>query len=144
VGTGSTLNAGASSASNSLAAVSGSDLVIGGSGDDTIIAGVNDDGASIHGVTTLTGGAGANLFFFSVGSVNGQDIITDFTSNDTFFMNNYDTLAGGAAGSNTAATQALANAVSSGGNVTLTLQDGTKVTFDNTTVAALTGHVVST
>ena len=74
-GNGETLNAGTSSTDNFLQAYSGSDSVIGGSSDDTIVGGVTDNGA-----TTMTGGAGNNLFFFRHGDVNGTDIITDLTA----------------------------------------------------------------
>ena len=68
---GETLNAGGSSTGNLLAAVSGSDSVVGGSGDDTLVGGVTDN-ASVTGATTLTGGAGDNVFFFQLGAV-GRD-----------------------------------------------------------------------
>jgi hypothetical protein len=143
IGSGDTLNAAASTTKNLLIAASGSVSLVGGSGDDTVVGGVTDN-ASVQGATTLTGGLGNNLFFFHVGDVNGTDIITDFTASggNQFVMSGYDSLAGGSA--NSAAIAALTNATTAGGNTTLTLQDGTKVTFDNTTVAQLVGHVTST
>jgi len=133
-----TLNAGVSSTSNFLNALSGSDSVIGGSGDDTIVAGVTGADAS-----TLTGGAGNNLFFFRFGEVNGTDIITDLTASagNLVALANYDALSGGAPGS--AAQAALAGATTTNGNTSITLVDGTKITFDNTTVAQLQQHIFS-
>lgn len=50
---------------------SGNDVLVGGKGDDTLIGGTGND--------TLTGGLGADTFVFRPGD--GQDIITDFSSN---------------------------------------------------------------
>jgi len=136
--TGATLNAGASSTSNLLDALSGSVSVIGGSGDDTIVGGVTGADA-----TTLTGGAGNNLFFFRFGEVNGVDIVTDLNASagNLVALANYDSLAGGAPGSATKA--ALAGATTTNGNTSITLLDGTKITFDNTSVAQLQQHLFS-
>jgi Ca2+-binding RTX toxin-like protein len=119
--------------------LSGSDSVVGGSGDDTIVGGVTNAGT-----TTMTGGAGNNLFFFQHGNVNGTDIITDLTASagNLVALFNYDSVVGGGAGSATQA--ALAGATTSGGNTTITLADGTQITFDNTTVAQLQQHLFST
>jgi Ca2+-binding RTX toxin-like protein len=138
-GNGETLNAGTSSTNNFLQAYSGSDSVIGGSSDDTIVGGVTDSGA-----TTMTGGAGNNLFFFRHGDVNGTDIITDLTASagNLVALANYDSVVGGGPGS--AAQAALAGATTSGGNTTITLADGTQITFDNTSVAQLQQHLFST
>jgi Ca2+-binding RTX toxin-like protein len=139
---GETLNAGASSTRNMLEAVSGSDSVIGGSGDDTLVGGVTDN-ATISGATTMTGGAGDNLFFFQHGDVNGTDIVTDFTASagNVVALSGYDALVGG--GPQSAANTALAGASFSGGSTSITLADGTRITFDNTTVAQLQGHITS-
>jgi Ca2+-binding RTX toxin-like protein len=138
-GLGETLNAGASSTNNFLNAFSGSDSVVGGSGDDTLVGGVTDTGA-----TTMTGGAGNNLFFFRNGDINGTDIVTDLTasSGNQVVLANYDSMFGGAP--NSAAQAALAGATTVGGNTTITLADGTKITFDNTSVAQLQQHLFST
>jgi hypothetical protein len=55
---------------------------------------------------------------------------------------NYDSVVGGGPGS--AAAAALTGATTIGGNTSITLGDGTKITFDNTTVAQLQGHIFST
>ncbi len=129
---GETLNAGTSCTNNFLNALSGSNSVIGGSGDDTIVGGVTDSGA-----TTMTGGAGNNMFFFNFGNVNGTDIITDFaaSSGNTMILSDYDAVAGG--GLSSAANAALASATIIGGNTSISLADGTRITFDNTTAAQL-------
>jgi Ca2+-binding RTX toxin-like protein len=144
IGSGDTLNASASTTNNFLDAESGTVSLVGGSGDDTIVGGVTDSLVNVGNVTTLTGGLGNNLFFFAVGQVNGTDVITDFTasSGNNFVMAGYDSLTGG--GADSAAKAAVAGAQFAGGNTTITLQDGTKVTFDNTTVAQLSSHISST
>jgi Ca2+-binding RTX toxin-like protein len=136
---GETLNAGASSTNNFLQALSGSDSVIGGSGNDTIVGGVTDAGA-----TTMTGGAGDNLFFFRLGDVNGTQVVTDLTTSagNLVSLAGYDSLTGGGPGS--AAQAAIAGATTAGGNTSITLADGTQITFDNTTVAQLQQHLFST
>jgi Ca2+-binding RTX toxin-like protein len=138
-----TLNAGGSTTNNVLSAFSGSVSVVGGFGNDQIIAGATDKG-TVTGATTMTGGAGSNVFVFQHGSVDGKDIITDFTasSGNAVALVNYDALVGGGPGS--AANAALAGATTSGGNTNITLHDGTRITFDNTTVAQLHGHIFST
>ncbi|HME27347.1 MAG TPA: calcium-binding protein [Acetobacteraceae bacterium] len=135
---GETLNAGFSSTNNWLNPYSGSDSVVGGSGNDAIIAGVTGDGT-----TTMTGGGGNNLFYFQNGNVNGSDIITDLTasSGNLVALFNYDSLYGGGAGA--ASKAALAGATFTAGNTSITLGDGTKVTFLDTTVAQLSQHMFS-
>jgi RTX calcium-binding nonapeptide repeat (4 copies) len=106
----------------------GADLMSGGSGNDTLIAGTGSD--------TMTGGAGNNLFAFIASQAGGANAVTDFTTNDTVHLFNY-----GA----TAASAALMGAASSAGNTTLTLSDGTSITFMGVASAStLTGHVFST
>jgi Ca2+-binding RTX toxin-like protein len=137
-GNGETLNAAASSSQNILYGLSGSISVVGGSGNDTLIGGVTDAGT-----TTMTGGAGTNLFLFQHGNVNGSDIITDLTASSGNLVDlfGYDSVVGG--GSRSAANAALAGATFSGGNTSITLADGTKITFDNTTVSQLQQHLIS-
>jgi hypothetical protein len=139
---GATLNAGGSSTNNMLEAVSGSISVVGGSGADTLVGGVTDLDTTT-GATTMTGGAGNNLFFFQHGNVNGTDIITDFaaSSGNVLSMSGYDSLVGG--GAQSAATAALAGATTNNGNTSITLADGTSITFNNTTTAQLQGHIFS-
>src|SRR6185437_8055036 len=103
------------------------DLILGGAGNDTLSGGA--------GSSTLAGGAGNNIFSFSSVVHGGVTTVTDFNSNDQVNLVGY--------GSDAGAT-ALANAAVSGGNTTLTLADNTKITFLNTSVAQLTGHITST
>ena len=73
----------------------------------------------------MTGGAGSDLFSFANGSAGGSDLITDFSaSTDKVTLQGY--------GSG-AVTAALNSAAFSGGSETLTLSDGTKVTFAGVT-----------
>jgi Ca2+-binding RTX toxin-like protein len=93
-----------------------------GSGNDTLIAG------SAPGSVTMTGGSGSDAFvFFKQAAGGAKDVINNFTANDSVFIEGY------AAGS-AAALQAAAT-VGTGG-VTLTLSDGTSVTFSNLTSAS--------
>jgi len=104
--------------------------MVGGAGNDTFSAGAGTD--------TMVGAGGNNLFLFTKAVINGNapaDVVGQFTSNDQVMLSGY------GAG---AAQQALNTAVFAGGNTTLTLSDNTKITFLNTTVAQLTGHVSST
>jgi Ca2+-binding RTX toxin-like protein len=128
-----TLNAAGSSTSNLIVGGSdptGHDMLIGGSGADTMIAGSGSD--------TMTGGAGNNdfVFFKNFTAASGNtDIITDFTNNDVVLLSGY--------GANQAGIS-LATAVTSGGSVTLTLSDNTKITFlglDST--GPLVNHIAS-
>ena len=125
-----TINASLSGANNVMWASgssSSSDLLVGGSGNDTLIAGPGTD--------TLTGGAGNNRFVFLDGRGGGTAQVTDFTTQDTVELLGYGTAA---------AATALNNAVSSGGNTTLTLSDNTQITFLGVSSASvLQGHVFS-
>jgi len=128
-----TLNAAGSSTNNLIVGGSdshGNDRLIGGSGADTMIAG----SAS----ATMTGGAGNNdfVFFSNFTAASGNtDIITDFTNNDVVLLQGY--------GANQAST-ALASAVTSGGSLTLTLSDSTKITFLGLdSIAPLVNHIAS-
>jgi Ca2+-binding RTX toxin-like protein len=113
-----TLNAAGSSTNNLMvggADGGGQNLLVGGTGNDTILAGAGSD--------TMTGGAGNNEFVFFQNLTAGAgstDFITDFSPTDGALLSGY--------GADQAAI-ALANAVSSGGNTTLTLSDNTKITF---------------
>jgi hypothetical protein len=84
------------------------------------------------GSDTLNGGGGTNLFLFVAGQTSGAtDYITDSPANianDRFSFNNY-------------GTAALTEAVT-GGAVTLTLSDNTKVVFTNLiSTSELDGHL---
>ena len=130
-----TLNASASTGANWLSVntsvtTPGSTVVMtAGSGNDTLIAG------SAAGSTNMTGGAGADAFVFFKQAVGGaHDIITDFSQADGVFILGY------GAGSAAALQQ---NATVGAGGLTLTLNDGTTVTFSNLTdQAQLNGKIL--
>ena len=106
--------------------------MIGGSGADTLIAG------AALGSATMTGGAGADAFvFFKQAAGGANDLITDFSAQDSVYILGYD--AGGSA------SQLQAAATVSSAGVVLTLNDGTKLTFSNlTSVDALNGKILYT
>jgi hypothetical protein len=95
--------------------------LIGGSGADTLVAGAGAD--------TMTGGAGADIFVIGVEAANAgvHYVITDFTSNDILLL-----------GGDVASTQA---AIASATGNTITLSNGAKVTFANTTVSAIASSI---
>ena len=95
-------------------------MMTAGSGNDTLIAG------SAAGSTNMTGGSGADAFVFFKQAVGGaHDIITDFSQADSVYIEGY-------AASGSAAALQQAATVGAGG-LTLTLSDGTSVTFSNLT-----------
>ena len=129
-----TLNASAATTNNLVWGGSdtmGHNLLVGGSGKDTLVAGTGTD--------TLAGGgtsADLYLFFESNGAAAPYDVVENFNTMATVWLNSY--------GSGAAAT-ALADATSSGGSTTLTLSDNTQITFAAVaSVSELQGHVVST
>lgn len=128
-----TLNGGGSSSNDQMSGGTdgtGSAVLIAGSGNDNLLAGAGTD--------TLTGGAGSNAFIFVKTFINGaapQDVVTDFSTHDAVLLSGY--------GAGEAAAD-LASASSSAGNTTLTLSDGTRVTFLGVASASvLQGHVIS-
>ena len=86
------------------------------------------------GSATMTGGSGSDTFvFFKQAAGSAKDVINNFTAKDSVFIEGY--------GSGSAAALQQAATVGSGG-VTLTLSDGTSVTFSNlTSVSALNGKI---
>jgi Ca2+-binding RTX toxin-like protein len=126
-----TLNAGGSSSSNWLSvnttASPGSTALIGGSGSDTLI------GAQ-GGSRRMTGGGGDDAFVFFKRAIGGAaDIIADFSAHDAVYIEGY--------GSGSAAELQRAATVGPGG-LTLTLSDGTTITFSNLTDrSALNGRI---
>jgi Ca2+-binding RTX toxin-like protein len=125
-----TVDASLSKTGNTLFGGSGHDLMMGGTGADALTAGSGSD--------TLTGNGGADGFYFwsNVGGPSAHHFITDFATNDTVILGNYGAGAGDAA---------IAGAVTTGGATTITLSDGTQVTFVGlTSAAALNGHILST
>jgi Ca2+-binding RTX toxin-like protein len=112
-----TLNAGGATNGVALAAGVGTVTMIGTSGNDIFFGG--------SGVATMVGSGGTDTFqFASAGEPGGQhggtNIITDFTSSDSFNTVGYG--AGAAQAALTAATVA-------GGNTTVKLSDGTTIEF---------------
>jgi Ca2+-binding RTX toxin-like protein len=111
-----TLNAGSAQYGVQLAAGSGSVDMVGSKGPDTFYGGA--------GFATMTGNGGADFFLFgnTPTHTGGTDIITDFSSTDTFATAGY--------GANAAQT-ALNNATVTGGNTFIKLGDGTSIEFLN-------------
>ena len=127
-----TLNASGSSTGNVIAAGNllfgtnsgGADSLVGGAGNDTFFGG--------NASATMTGGAGDNVFAFFKFLGTGTDVITDFNSNDSVFASGY---------GDQAATL-IQNAVTANGSTSVTLSDGTKITFTGmSSSSALTGHL---
>jgi len=142
-----TLSAAGSTTNDTLIAAHGNVSLIAGAGNDELVGGFNTGSiggaGSVVGGSTLAGGAGHDIFSFVNGMTSGGDVVTNFTASDTVFLAGYDTLAGGSAGSNTQGNLALQNATVQGGNTTIGLADGTKITFVGTTLAQLQGHLFS-
>ena len=128
-----TLNASASSSPNFFADIPGtvaaSVAMIGGSGNDTMLAGAG------AGSVTMTGGAGSNVFaFFKQAAGGAKDVVTDFNSSDSVYIEGY--------ASTGSAAALLQSATVGTGGVTLTLSDGTSVTFSNlVSPATLVGKI---
>jgi serralysin len=107
-----TLVGGTSTGNNTFFAESANALIGGGSGNDVIFAGSGD--------ATVAGGGGNNIFAFNSGldSANTDVLIQDFViGKDLVSLQGY------------SVASALASAQISGGGTTLTLQDGSKMTF---------------
>jgi hypothetical protein len=144
-----TLNGGTSTTNDTLFAAHGNDSLIAGSGNDFIDVGANT--GMLGGAGTVTGGdavlagTGADEMVFSHGSFIGGAVVSNFSSADSVLLTGYNSLAGA---NGNQATTALANAttVSGGGgttDTTIALADGTHITFVDTTVNQLTGHLSS-
>jgi Ca2+-binding RTX toxin-like protein len=120
---GETLNAAGSGSADWLSVnttvSSSATTMIAGSGNDTLVAGL------AAGSTTMTGGAGSDAFVFFKQAVGGaHDVVNDFTASDSVYIEGY--------GAGSAAALQAASSVGSGG-LTLTLSDGTTITFSNLT-----------
>jgi uncharacterized protein (TIGR03118 family) len=128
-GTGAATLVGGASGDDTLVAGSGAQILYGGGGTDILFAG--------SGATTLVGGAGetvfvaginsamvagpgADFFVFASGVASGQEVVSGLSSNDGIVLQGF-----GA----DAAQMAIAGQVNSGGNTTITLSQGTTVTF---------------
>jgi hypothetical protein len=128
-----TLNAAGSSSPDWLSVATGVSsaatvVMVGGSGADTLV------GGSAAGSTVMTGGGGDNAFvFFKQAAGGAHDIITDFSANDSVYIEGY--AAGTASG-----LQAASTVTASG--LMLSLSDGTTITFSNVTdQSSLNGRI---
>jgi hypothetical protein len=131
-------DASASTTNDTLIGASGNVSMMGGSGSDFLLGGVNTGSiggaGSVVGGTSMTGGAGNNVFLFTSGLVNGGDIVQDFGGNNTRRFQV--TVREGA--------NVPIKPTTAGGTTTLTLSDGTSISFVNTSIAQLQGHISST
>jgi Ca2+-binding RTX toxin-like protein len=111
-----TINAGASKIGVQIAVGSGTDSIIGSSGNDVFFGGAGN--------ATITGHGGSDVFVYGNDATHtgGTDIITDFSTSDTFRVVGY--------GAN-AAQNALNAATVAGGSTTVKLADNTTITFLN-------------
>ena len=111
-----------------------SDLLWAGSGNDALVAGSGNE--------SLVGGGGTDTFYVANSSLlstiagttitPGKDTIFLTHPGDNLALTGFDTLYGGAAGSNTAAT-AIRSTLAAGGGNAVTLKDGTTITFVGST-----------
>jgi Ca2+-binding RTX toxin-like protein len=115
-----TLWRGAASGNNTLMAGAGSDYIIGGFGNDTFVDG--------SGSATVQAGFGDDVFEFIKGQSGGQTLIEgyyDFTASAIrIHLQGYDS---------NEVDNALDGQTVSNGSVTLSLSDGTTITFQNVT-----------
>ncbi|MGC1298175.1 MAG: hypothetical protein WA869_24360, partial [Alloacidobacterium sp.] len=126
VGSGSeTINAAASTGYNTFFAGSGNSSLVGGSGAD---APVNfpSDLANIFtanlfeagsGLTTMVGGTDKDWFEFTAGHAGGSDLIRNWSSADQLDFFGY-------------GARPIASQAANGGSTSMTLTDGTRITFD--------------
>jgi hypothetical protein len=131
-GTGSTLIYGADGGAVTYFGAAGSQAgatFVAASGNETLNAGTSSTNNTFYagsGSATISGGSGADNFLFFAERTAGTgrtDIITDFDTRDTLFLSGYD--------STQSAASILHNAQITAAGVTLSLSDGTKVTFSN-------------
>jgi Ca2+-binding RTX toxin-like protein len=120
-----TLSAALSSGADSLSAGKGNDQIAGGSGADTFLAGTGN--------ATIAAGAAAGVFEFIKGQAGGTEVVQGLFDGAGFKID----LQGYGPGANAAA---LASQTVTSSGVTITLNDGTSVTFDN--VTSLKGHFI--
>ena len=107
-----TLQGSGASGNNTYFAGAGNDSMVAGSGRDTMAASV--------GTATMVGGSGADTFVFAKGSAGGIDLLQNFSAQDQLTFYGY--------GSNAIASQQV-----SGGSLTITLTDNTRITLTNVT-----------
>jgi hypothetical protein len=142
---GETLNAAGSATNDSLFAAQGNVSLVAGSGTDFLDAGANTGSVggagTVVGGDTMVAGGGADMMFFSHAAFAGGAVVINFSSlSDTVILSGYNSVVG--AGGDQAST-ALADATTTGGDTTITLADGTHITFVDATTAQLQGHVFS-
>lgn len=102
---------------------------------DLLLAPARAPGDLIGGAGTdsLVGGVGLDVFYIVANTASGvtpKDLIYNANQTDVLALVGYDTLYGGAAGSNTASK--LISAAFASGSSSVTLKDGTTITFANT------------
>ncbi len=114
--------------SDDLRGGNGNDKLLGGRGNDDLFGGKGRDKLTGGGGRDdLTGGAGADKFIFK--GKFGKDTIRDFTDDiDTLKINRSDV---------SSIDDALGFAVDSGGDVVFTFDDGSRITVEDMTKAAL-------
>lgn len=113
-----TLSAAASTGADTLKAAGGHDLLIGGDRTDTFVAG--------SGHTTINAGPGREIFEFVRGEGGGTELVTGIDKASDISIN----LSGFG---REAVNQALASQTVSHGSVSISLTDGTRVTFEDIT-----------
>lgn len=120
------------SGADRLSGGQGNDILRGGTGNDRISGDAGRD--TLYGDAgndSLTGGSGADSFVFGFGA--GDDVITDFTAEDSLRLN--DGLWGGVASSAAAVVTAHAHVIA--GDVVIDLGQGHSVTLDG--ISSLAG-----
>jgi Ca2+-binding RTX toxin-like protein len=113
-----TLSAAFSSGNNTLIGGSGADILEGGSGADTFVAG--------SGSATISAGSSSDVFEFIKGQAGGQELVQGYLDASSIKIH----LQGYAPEQ---VANALASQTVSNGSVTISLSDGTTVTFQNIT-----------
>lgn len=108
-------------AGDTLYAGTGNNALVAGNGPETLVAGSGND--------TMAGGSGPDLFSFYNGQTGGADVVNNFnTSEDSITVQSY-------------SADVLSTASISNGSETLTLSDGTTVTFNGVTNISGTNFV---
>jgi Ca2+-binding RTX toxin-like protein len=113
-----TLSAAFSSGNDTLAAGSGTDHLIGGTGSDTFLGG--------GGNATVTAGSGSDVYAFINHQAGGNEVVQGVfdPASIQIHLQGYDS---------SAIDNALASQRTTNGSVTIGLEDGTKVTFQDVT-----------
>ncbi|TQV70862.1 DUF5801 repeats-in-toxin domain-containing protein [Denitrobaculum tricleocarpae] len=101
----------------------GDDILLGQGGADILIAGAGDD--------ALYGGADGDTFVFNLGSDEGNNTIFDFSVSSGDFLSFEDVTDGGDAGEDISIEDAVASFSKTDNVVTLELQSGTTIVFQD-------------